>query len=392
MQDRPGLLPVLLTVALDLVGFGLIIPLLSFYAETFGATALQVTLLMAIYSVAQFVMTPIWGRLSDRHGRRPILLFSIGATAAMLTLFALAPNLWVLFLARGLHGAAAANISTAQAIVADITTPENRAKGMGLVGASIGLGFTLGPWIGGELAGYGHRVPILVAAGLSLLNLVWVHKRLPESRDATARSEAHQRPLDPRALLSGLAHPVVGLAILLTFVAVLAFAMMEGTLALVAEHRWTWTEADVGRMLALVGVIGIVIQGGMLGRLVSRLGEHVLIATGYAFMAIGFGGLAIATTGSLIWPSVVALAIGNSLAVPCLNAVISKATSADEQGTILGTNQSMSALARAVGPATGGLLYTLWFDGGALAAGAVLMLLAMLLSIPATRRARRVHA
>lgn len=386
-SGRPGLGPILLTVALDLVGFGLVIPLLSFYAESFGATALQVTLLMAIYSLAQFLMAPVWGALSDRHGRRPVLLFSIGATASMLVLFAMAPNLWVLFLARALHGAAAANISTAQAYVADITTPENRAKGMGLIGASIGLGFTIGPFIGGELAGFGHRVPLLVAAGLSALNLVWAFVRLPESRVPDTESRVHRRTLDPRALLAGLAHPVVGLAIGLTFLAVFAFAMMEGTLALVAEHRWAWNEADVGRMLGAVGVIGIVVQGGMLGRLAKRFGESPLVSVGYGCMAAGFGLLSVAT-GPELWAAVVLLGIGNSLAVPSLNALISKATSPEEQGATLGVNQSMSALARAFGPAFGGLLYTGWFDGGALAVGSGLMGVALLLSLPATRRAR----
>ncbi|MCA9568332.1 MAG: MFS transporter [Myxococcales bacterium] len=389
--QKPRIAPVLLTVALDLVGFGIVIPLLSFYAESFGAGALQVTLLMAVYSVAQFVMTPVWGRLSDTHGRRPVLLFSIGTTAAMLTLFAFAPSLWVLFLARALHGAAAANISTAQAYVADVTTPADRAKGMGLVGASIGLGFTVGPWLGGELAGFGHRVPILVAAGLSLLNLAWVAARLPESRQPGAASDAHRRTLDPRSLLAGLTHPVVGLAILLTFVAVFAFAMMESTIALVAEHRWTWDEADVGRMLGVVGIIGIIVQGGLLGRLARRFGEPILVSAGYLSMGLGFALLSVAS-GAELWLGVVLLALGNSLAVPSLNALISRATDASEQGRVLGVNQSMSALARAIGPATGGVLYTQWFDGGALAAASVMMFAALALSVPATRRARSSHA
>lgn len=388
-MKRPGLAPILLTVALDLMGFGLIIPLLSFYAESYGATALQVTLLMAVYSVAQFIMTPIWGRLSDRHGRRPILMFSIGMSAVMLTLFAFAPSLWVLFVARALHGAAAANISTAQAYVADITTPEDRARGMGLVGASIGLGFTLGPWMGGELAHFGQQVPILVAAGLSVLNLVWVALRLPESvRPDTTAKPRGGRTFDPRQLLAGLGHPVVGLAIALTFLAVFAFAMMESTIALVAEHRWGWDEADVGRMLGVVGVIGILIQGGMLGRLAKRFGEGPLVSVGYVAMGLGFAVLSFATGGEL-WLGVVLLAIGNSLAVPSLNALISRAAHTDEQGGVLGVNQSMSALARAVGPPIGGLLYTGWFDGGALAIAAVLMFAALALSVPATRRAQQ---
>ena len=385
----PGLGPVLLTVLLDLVGFGLVIPLLSFYAEDYGATALQVTLLMAIYSVAQFLMAPVWGGLSDRIGRRPVMLVSIAMTSLMLLGFALANELWLLFVFRALHGAAAANISTAQAYVADITTPENRAKGMGLIGASFGLGFTLGPWIGGELSQFGLHVPILLASGLSALNFVWALLRLKESRVPGVDAGHHRRTLDPMQLWRGITHPVVGLVILLTFVSVFSFSMMESTFALIAEHRWTMGAREVGRVFGVIGVIGIVIQGGMIGRLSKRFGEPALVGVGYFCNAVGLGLLTFSMGGATMWTAAAMLALGSSLANPSLQSLISRATSPDEQGAILGVNQSFSALARAIAPATGGLLYTNWFDGGAMAAGAVMMGLALLLSIPATQRAKR---
>lgn len=389
-QKTPGLGPVLLTVLLDLLGFGLVIPLLAFYAEEHGATELQVTLLMAVYSVAQFVMAPFWGGLSDRIGRRPVMLVSVGLTAAMLFGFAMADTLWLLFLFRGLHGAAAANISTAQSYVADVTTPENRARGMGLIGASFGLGFTLGPWVGGELSRFGYEAPILLAAGLSTLNLVWVALRLPESRPPEARQarvEGEGRTLSPTRLVRGLRHPVVGLCIALTFVAVFAFAMMEGTFALIAKHRWAMDATEVGRVFALIGVIGIVIQGGLIGRLTRRFGEPLLVGLGYALNAGGLAFLAFSAGGASMWAGCTLIAMGSSLANPSLNALISRATRADEQGAVLGVNQSFSALARATAPQTAGVLYTVWFDGGAMAAGSLLMLGALVLSIPATRRA-----
>ena len=386
---KPGLGPVLLAVVLDLVGFGLVIPLMSFYAEEYGATGLQVTLLMAVYSIAQFIMAPFWGSLSDRVGRRPVMLMSVGMTCLMLLGFGLANQLWMLFLFRTLHGAAAANISTAQAYVADVTTPENRARGMGLIGASFGLGFTLGPWMGGELSHFGYEVPIFLAAGLSALNFLWMFMRLPESRSAeTAAHNAHRKTLDPTALINGLRHPVVGLCILLTFVAVFSFAMMEGTFARVAEHRWSMSAPQDGRDFGLIGIIGIVIQGGMIGRLTKRFGEGRLIGVGYLLNGTGLGLLAVSTGGGSMWGACTLLAIGSSLANPSLQSLISKATSADDQGKILGVNQSFSALARATAPQTGGLLYTYWFDGGAMAVGAMLMFSALLLSIPATNRVR----
>ncbi len=388
-RTTPGLGPVLLAVLLDLLGFGLVIPLLSFYAEEYGASGLQVTLLMACYSIAQFFMAPVWGTLSDRIGRRPVMLVSVGMTALMLTGFALSNQLWLLFLFRTLHGAAAANISTAQAYVADVTTPETRARGMGLIGASFGVGFTLGPWIGGELSVFGYEAPILLAAGLSALNFVWVLLRLPESRRPDADSAVHRRTLDPGALWRGVSHPVVGLCIGLTFIAVFAFAMMEGTFALVAEHRWAMDAAQVGRVFGLIGIIGIVIQGGLIGRLSKAFGEPLLVGVGYTCNAMGLVLLAVSGGGASMWSAAALLAVGSSLANPSLQSLISKAAPEDEQGAILGVNQSFSALARATAPQTAGLIYTYWFDGGAMAVGAMLMFGALLLSIPATQRASR---
>ena len=184
------LVPVLMAVVLDLVGFGIVIPLLTFYAEEYGAGPVAVTLLMAVYSLAQFLMAPVWGALSDKYGRRPIMLFSIGMAAVCLAGFAWAESLVMLFVFRTLHGAAAANISTAQACVADVTTPENRAKGMGLIGAAFGFGFTVGPFIGGELSVHGLAAPIWFAAGLAALNFVlalaW--PRRPQARHCSTRT------------------------------------------------------------------------------------------------------------------------------------------------------------------------------------------------------------
>lgn len=358
----PGLGPVLLTVLLDLVGFGLVIPLLPFYAESYGATEQQAILLMGTYSLAQLFFAPLWGQLSDRVGRRPVMLFSIAGTALFLFAFALAPSLGWLYVTRFLHGACAANISTAQAYVADVTTPADRARGMGLIGASFGLGFTIGPFLGGELARFGLAAPILLAAGLSALNLVWAALRLPESRTPGAAPSA-RRSLDPTVLARALQHPTLGALLGLMFAGTLAFATMEFSFGLVAEHVWfpgsehREVAMRVGRMFGSIGVIGILIQGGLIGRLVKRFGEPRLIATGYAITGAGLLAMAGARGGWESWLVCALLAVGTSLSNPSVQALISRTASADEQGAVLGVNQSLGALARAGAPWLAAALY-----------------------------------
>lgn len=384
-----GLGPVLLTVLLDLLGFGLVIPLLSFYAEEHGASPVGVTLLMASYSVAQFLCAPLWGALSDRIGRRPVMLASIAGSALFLAGFASATTLTQLFVFRALHGACAANISAAQAYVADVTAPEDRARGMGLIGASFGVGMSLGPFVGGELSPWGLAAPIWAAAALSAFNFAWAVVGLPESR-RPGDAATTQRTLDPRQWLAALGHPIVGLAIALTFVQTFAFSMMESTFALVAEHAWTMAPRDVGRLFGVIGVVGIVIQGGLIGRLVRAVGERGLIAVGYAANALGLGVLAFAQGTAAIWIGCSFVAVGISIVNPSLASLISRAATRDDQGKVLGSNQSLSALARALAPTCGGLLFTHWFAGGAFLAGALLMLAALALSIPAVRRVQSV--
>lgn len=380
-----ALLPVLLTVFLDLVGFGIVIPLLPFYALETGATALQVTLLMACYSLAQFLMAPTWGALSDRFGRRPILLLSIFATALGLAGFAWADTLVTLFLFRTLHGAAAANISTAQAAVADLTTPETRAKGMGLIGAAFGVGFTVGPFLGGELSRGGNvELPIWVAAGLSLINLILAAVFLPETRRPGA--EARHRTISVQAFAQALRHPRVGLLVALTFAITTAFALMESTFTLFADQVHQLDAVALGRMFGVAGVVAIVVQGGLIGRLVRRFGEARLVPFGVGLMAAGLGLLPLAPPTAGLVAVFVLISLGQSLVTPSLNSLVSRAAG-DAQGFLLGTNQSMGALARAVGPALGGLLFTGWSPRGPFWFSAVLLAACVALAVAATRRA-----
>lgn len=383
---RP-LLPVLLAVFLDLVGFGIVIPLLTFYAETFEASALQVTLLMACYSLAQFLFAPVWGVLSDRFGRRPIMLFSIGATALGLAGFASATSLWQLFLFRTLHGMATANISTAQACVADLTPPDKRAMGMGLIGAAFGVGFTVGPLIGGELSVFGYAAPIWAAAGLSALNFVLALVLLPETRPAEPTGTPfRRRSVRPGAFIEVLRHPVVGLCVALTFVLTSAFGMMESTFTLFAEHERSLSASQVGRMFGVAGVVMIIVQGGLIGRLVKRYGEAALLLGGLVLLAIGLALLPLAPPTVPMVAVFCLMAVGQGISNPSLQALISRGTPAHEQGFVLGANQSLSALARVVGPAAGGAIYTTIGPGAPFYAGALVVLGSVGLAWAAVRR------
>lgn len=350
-----AILVIAMTVLLDLLGFGLVIPLLSFYAESFGASPLQVTLLMACYSLSQFLFGPIWGALSDHQGRRPVLLFSIGMTALMLAAFATAPSLWALFVTRALHGVFAANLTVAQAYIADITTPQNRARGMGLFGAAFGVGFAVGPWLGGELSGYGLAAPIWAAAALSALNFVLAVALLPEPE---RRGPPPTRRPSLKAAREVLANPTVGSSILLAFGMTFAFSMMESTFALYQEHAHHLDARQVGRALGFVGLVSLIVQGGLIGPLVRRFTERRLIRMAVPVLGLALLVLPWAPPWVPLLATCAVLATAQGLTYPSLNALISRGAPPEQQGLVLGTSQSLSSLARAVGPALAGVLFT----------------------------------
>lgn len=356
---RKPLALIFLTIAVDLIGFGMIVPLLPLYAQHFGASAAWIAFLLASYSLMQFVFAPLWGRLSDRLGRRPVLLASIGGNVAALLLYAWAPTYGWLLAARLLAGLCTANISVANAYVADVTAPEDRAKGMGLVGAAFGIGFVIGPFLGGELSRWGFATPALAAAGLGACNWLGAFAWLPESLPAAQRRQARRLGVwrERWRLLRATrgSHVVLGLI----FLQVLGFSMLEMALVLFANRRLGFEARGCGRIFAYVGIVMVVVQGGLIGRLTRRWGERRLVQSGLLVLAIGLAAVPLTPSGAwgFLLMAMTMLAVGQGLTGPALSSLLSRQAPAGAQGEMLGLSQSLSALARVVGPQTAGLLF-----------------------------------
>ncbi|MGI9168532.1 MAG: MFS transporter [Pyrinomonadaceae bacterium] len=362
-MKRSPLVVIFTTVFIDLVGFGIVIPVLPFYAEgtRFNATPRTVGILFASYSVMQLIFSPVLGRLSDKHGRRPVLLISIIGTGIGFVILGFATTLWMLFLGRILDGISGGNISTAQAYIADITTKEDRAKGMGLLGAAFGLGFIFGPAIGGILSRWGIQVPFLFAAGLCFANAMLLYFTLPETvtPDHPARTSA-ARGRGFAQLINSLKQPRLGFILTIYFLFVVSFSIMTTSYSLYTMFRFGYDAQHNGYLFAYVGLIAVIVQGGLIGRLVKRFGELWLVIVGALFFAVSLfavpfvgpnaGGLLAMLIGGGIF------SLGNSLSTPALNSLASKSVGAAEQGAVLGVTQSVASLARAVGPSIAALL------------------------------------
>ncbi|HYR74984.1 MAG TPA: MFS transporter [Pyrinomonadaceae bacterium] len=361
-MKRSPLLVIFITVFIDLVGFGIVIPVLPYYAEgtRFGATPREVGFLFASYSVMQLVFAPVLGRLSDKYGRRPILLISLLGTSLGFLILGFASTLWMLFLGRIIDGISGGNISTAQAYIADVTTKENRAKGMGLIGAAFGLGFVFGPAIGGILSRWGINVPFLFAGGLAFANAILLYFTLPET--VTADHPARASAASGRGwkqLLDALGQRQLAFVLTIYFLSIVAFSIMTASFSLFMMFRLGYDPWHSGWIFAFVGVVSAIIQGGLIGRLVKRFGEPALvIAGGFLFsISLFVSPFVTAAMGLLGIISVGALSsIGNALTAPSLTSLASKSASAAEQGSVLGVTQSVASVARAVGPTIAGVL------------------------------------
>ncbi|HPK70735.1 MAG TPA: MFS transporter [Vicinamibacterales bacterium] len=343
------------TVFIDLLGFGIIIPLLPFYAETFGATAFTVGMLATSFSLMQFLFAPFWGRLSDRVGRRPVILVGLLGSSLAYLAFGLASTLTTLFAARVFAGIAGANIPTVQAVMADLTTPENRAKGMGLFGAAFGLGFIFGPAIGGFLSRWGYSAPAFFASGLALANFTAALFLLPETLKPEHRAIRRAGRLD--ALRAAMAKPHLPLLMLIGFLAVAAFASFETTFALYSEHVHGFTASTIGYVFALIGVVMVIVQGGLVGRAVKLVGEHHLVPVSLAVVAAGLFLIATSRSAAVVVAANAVMAAGMGFNNPALASLISRCSSAEDQGGVMGLVQSLNSLARIAGPLWGGYAF-----------------------------------
>ena len=374
MKNRSALLILFSIVFVDLLGVGMVIPVMPLYAKQLGASEAWTGLLSTGYSAMQFVFAPIWGRLSDRVGRRPVLLVSILMTSAAFFLYGLAGSFAVLLVSRFFAGAATANIAIARAFVADVTAPEERARGMGIIGAAFGLGFVLGPAIGSALSHVSLAWPGYAAAALALANGIAAFFILPEPEHREVREVAAQNRF--AAFFREMGRPGIRRVILIYFLSVLAFSAMEATYAFLVKERYQLSDRSVGLLFAYIGVIVVVVQGGLIGRLTRRFGEKALLVSGLALQALALCALPFAGSLTGLLVATAPLALGAGLSQPSLSSLLSRFARADEQGGTLGIGESAAAFGRIIGPEAGTWTFGRWFPAFPYLAGGALMAIA----------------
>ena len=380
IEERRALIVLLGVIYLMIAGFGLVIPLLPFFAKAFDAPAWQVTLLFSVFSVGQFIGEPFWGRLSDRIGRKPVLIVTIGMVGVTYAAFAFAPNIWVALGLRFVNGFFAGNISTLQGALADITPPEKRAGRMGIMAAAFSAGFSTGPAIGGLLAqpsrgALGFQLPLLVAAGFALASVLAVVLLVRESRADVAASGP--RRVKSARIREGFAHPVISRVVMISFIAVIGFAGIEATYGLWTETRFGWGPRQIGLAFMVIGLAGAVFQGLVTGRLARRFGEARVLTAGLVFIGIGATTQGLSPDWTVAMLGFLFVCFGQSICFPNVSALISRAAPPDRQGEMLSLNTSGMALARIVGPVMAGQAFSMIRPGAPFAISALLILPAL---------------
>ena len=375
-MTRP-LLVIFLTIFVNLVGFGIIIPLLPFYAETFGASPLVVGLLFAVFSLCQLVAAPILGDLSDRYGRRPILILSLIGTVVSFVMLALAQSLTMLFIARIVDGLSGGNISTARAYVADVTEPKDRSRAFGLIGAAFGLGFILGPGISALLAPISYTAPIWAAAGITLVATAMAFFWLPETVHRTHAGTG----MPFRNVLVMMGRPVLRRVLLMDFAYWFAFAIFQTTFALFAAARFGFDAARTAFFFAAFAVLGAVVQGVFIRTVVQRLGDKRTFMLGLVFAATGLVAATLTHTVAFFAISLVPLALGIGFGHPTMSSMISRAARAEEQGRVQGAASAVESLGRTIGPVWGSASLQRYGEASPYIAAAGFLIMTLFLSV-----------
>lgn len=391
--DRRALVVLFAIVFINLVGFGLVVPLLPFFGSSLQAEPWQVALMFSAYSIGQFFAEPFWGRLSDRIGRKPVLLITVCANAVGYLMLAFVPNIWLAIAVRLFTGLGAGNVSTVQGYVADVTPPEKRAGRMGLIGAAFGAGFIAGPGLSGllvqeDMGRLGYQLPIFAACGLAALAALGTVFLLKES---LARREGPPPPREP--FLSGVRqaaeNPVVSRVIVVTLIYMAGFSGMESTFGLWTGARFDWGAREVAFSFMAVGIVSVLCQSLLTGRLARRFGESRVLAGGCLLFGLGLIGQMLSPVG---WAVPVAMAVGAfgmAMTMPNISAMISRASPPDRQGAMLGLNMAASSSGRIVGPIVAGAMFSSLGHNWPLAVGAALTIPAAIMAINAGRHVPR---
>lgn len=352
-KSNRDLLILFSVVVLDLIGFGIVMPILPFYAKQYGASATMLGFLLTSYSLMQFLFSSIWGKLSDKIGRKPVMLLTMAGSCAGLVLLGFANSLFLLFVGRILSGCFAANISVASAYVSDVTTEENRSKGMGMIGAAFGVGFLLGPALGGILSPHGYHVPILTAAVLTGLNTIYASWKLSEP-------ERHHHHPEEMIKTNILTHRPILKMCILYLVFTLAVTQLESIFAFYMMNRFSFDAMHVAYILAMMALIMIAIQGGLIRPLTRKYGETLLLLSGAILLSLSFFFIPKSATVPLLLLPLGLASIGRGISQPSLMSLVSKRSPAHMRGAVMGTFQASASLGRVLGPAIAGLLYDHW--------------------------------
>ncbi len=392
-MKRP-IIVIFMTIFIDMLGFGIIIPILPIFSKELGAENYQVGLIAMSFPIMNFLFAPFWGSLSDRYGRRPIILVSVLITGLAYLLFSQTVNLWLLLLSRLLSGIGSANLSVAQAYIADITPPQNRAKSMGLIGAAFGLGFIIGPTVGGymkSMSAPGHVDLVgYLAAGFSLVNLVLAFYLLPESLKEKQKNVRFNFKVIS-GIVTELRKPTIRELLLINFIFITAFMIMQMSSSLFWKEKIGLNEIEMGNMFAFIGLATVIVQGGLVGRLVKKFGEIRLLNYGTYLFIVALVMLPWVTPSSFIPFELIAMALialANGCLTPSITSLLSKTADPKDVGQVLGVNQSFGSVARAVGMGLSGFIYGIEFHLPFIM-GAVLMLICIGLALALEKQFRK---